>query len=183
MSLDKCQSVVKTFVHCKSQITSNMIRFVEFNRAMITKQNYRVFHQPHSLMSQFVLAKYGKGSVEDIFKVNSSSKWRQRAVLRASDFLIPTLQQQVGSGDSFSWDLRSNFQWRPITFPSANKVGRIRTTVMSHLGNKTCIAQTKYANGTYFVLQGYQSLISFSTYQSAPTNQFPWKEIQKVPLP
>ena len=44
-------------------------KFLELNATLVCKQAWHVILKPHSLMSKVFITEYGKGSVENYFKI------------------------------------------------------------------------------------------------------------------
>ena len=75
--------------------------------AMLAKQVWRVMSNPNTLISQVIVAKYGKGNLEEITQKHSNQCWRWKDVQSVASIITDNLFWQIGTGEKVS--LRSRY--------------------------------------------------------------------------
>ena len=78
-----------------------------FNDALLAKHISRVFSNPEHLLCQVILAKYGRGELEDITRHHTNQSWRRKDVQSSAEVITGHLFRQIGTGEKFG--LRSKF--------------------------------------------------------------------------
>lgn len=156
----KCDSLINKFLwrHGKNQNCLHMIKWsnicqpihmgglgirncTDFNKALLTKQVWKLFSQPASLYSKTMIHKYGYGSNSDALRCPNDASPRWKGMFSSFEVIKAHFVWQVGNGEKISL---SSDKWYK-TIHDTHQLKNVSDLLDQHGMCKSEIVRTLYS--------------------------------------